>query len=161
MKKTIVFLCLGTPALWLGPLPVLLAQGVSLQVMETGRESEYSRLWENSLMNAFFEAGFIVSNLPAMRVENPVPEMSGAAPVWLEDAQDAGMAYAVLLVLEYQGGNARPHVRARVYRTRDGALLGERDFGNPGAEGAFAASREENARAASAARGLIALLQGL
>jgi hypothetical protein len=91
-----------------GTLP---AATVSFLVVETGlaeesRRPQSSLLWENGMMDAFFDAGHIVSNAPIMRI----PELSGEKtteklpdPIRteLDQARNGGADYFIVVLLEY------------------------------------------------------------
>ncbi|MDR2068989.1 MAG: hypothetical protein LBP71_03870 [Spirochaetaceae bacterium] len=101
------------PALLLFLLaPQVFAANISFLVIETGvREgspvNESSNLWENTLLDVFFDAGYIVSNAPMMRLpdfqDKEIPdEVRGN----LEDAVQGGADFFVLALLDYQGAAA-------------------------------------------------------
>ena len=102
--------------LWLSAVLPLSASMVSFLVIETGlrpeiRGSSYANLWEDGLMGAFFDAGYIVSNSPAARVDN-IPK--GAFPEEAErefhEVTRGGADYFILVLLNYnpQGGPLKP-----------------------------------------------------
>jgi hypothetical protein len=82
---------------------------ITFLVIETGIPQdrpilEFSRLWESSLMDVFFDAGHIVSNAPIMQLQ---VTSAGAFP---DEAQGAfkeavagGSDFFILALLEYQG----------------------------------------------------------
>lgn len=141
------------------PLP---AATVSFVVIETGLREEsgkagYSALWENSLLDVFFEAGHIVSNAPALRLSRFPAE--GFPPELLADfteAADGGADFFVLARLDYRfsqsGAEPAPwNIVLRIYRTRPYGLVHEERL-----EGLDAsAARDESARANQIVRRLI------
>jgi len=105
-------------ALLLLTAPIVHADGVSCLVMETGlgresRKTADSGLWESGLMSAFFEAGYVVTNFPALRLEEkPAGDLSGEALESLERAAAGGMEYLVIARLDYGTENGRTALRA-------------------------------------------------
>jgi hypothetical protein len=130
------------------PLP---AATVSFMVMETGlgesRElNNASILWENTVLDAFFEAGHIVSNAPMLRVPGPASpagtgaEMPEAAREGFEGAREGGADYFILVHLDYPGAgdrNQRPRdVSLRLFRVRPRAFIAEERLGEEKARSA-------------------------
>ena len=138
--------------------PALFAANVSFLVMETGlpkesASSQYSALWESSLMDVFFESGHIVSNAPRIRLARaPDPgEFPPEAETDYADAIVGGMDYFLIAIVDYSSRD----VSLRLFRTRSGDLVAERSH-----EGCLAASaREETESVRSAAREMAALLR--
>ena len=91
LKRILILL----PLLVIMMLP-LEAATVSFLVAETGlrddgKANEYSRLWENSLMEVFFEEGHIVSNSPVLRLtQKSEKEFPDEAMADLSGAIDGG-----------------------------------------------------------------------
>jgi hypothetical protein len=123
------------------PLP---AATVSFLVMETGVREDlgsagYSALWENSLLNVFFDAGHIVSNAPFVRLErSPEEDFPPEAQAGLAEALGGGADFFVLVRLDYrfpssEGGPVPWNIVLRVYRTRPSGLVHEERLENPGA----------------------------
>jgi hypothetical protein len=129
------------------PLP---AATISFLVIETGLRKDmgsaaYSALWENSLLNVFFDAGHIVSNAPLMRLEHsPEEDFPPEAQVDLSEALGGGADFFVLVRLDYwfpsSGGGPVPrNVVLRIYRARPYGLIHEERLENsevsPGRDG--------------------------
>jgi hypothetical protein len=85
------------------------AATVSVLVIETGLQeglpaAEFSLLWENALMDSFFEGGHIVSNAPVMRLKGSAgtgfPEEARSE---LNNAQEGGADFLVVALLDYRG----------------------------------------------------------
>ena len=115
----------------------LSASMVSFLVVETGLNEEaasvpYSGLWEGVLMDAFFDAGHIVTNSPIARMEKkPVRDISGTVEEDFNDAVVGGADYFILGFLEYkkQGERAVPMGMAlKLYKTDTGKLVYEENF---------------------------------
>ncbi|MDR3124088.1 MAG: hypothetical protein LBU16_09975 [Treponema sp.] len=81
---------------------------VSFVVIETGIREEIpavdsSRLWEQALLDVFFNAGHIVSNAPILRVaEKPRKNLPDEARALLEEALEGGAEFFVVAALDYQ-----------------------------------------------------------
>jgi hypothetical protein len=124
---------------------------------------ESSSLWENSLLDIFFEAGHIVSNSPILRLpamsakdfpgkESPAKEFPPELRLELNDAIEGGADYFILALLTFPPGAATQDIRPervslRVYATRPYRFVYE---GN----GAFPPN-EEGERIKGLIRGLI------
>lgn len=144
----------------------LSAAMVSFLVIETGfREDvpvqEFTSLWENGLMDAFFDAGHIVSNAPIIRlVLKPKKELPDEARADLDEAMSGGAEFFILALLDYQGvsdrGVGRPQsIALRLFRTKSGTLLFEQQY--PGVP--RASSREERATIKKAAQAIMSQLR--
>jgi hypothetical protein len=81
---------------------------VSFMVIETGIREEIptvdsSRLWENTLLDVFFNTGHIVSNAPILRVaEKPQKNLPDEARFSLNEALEGGAEFFVVVALDYQ-----------------------------------------------------------
>jgi len=115
----------------------VMASMVSFLVVETGLSegapsTPYTGLWEGGLMDAFFDAGFIVTNSPAARMEKkPVQDLSGLVEQDFREAVDGGADYFVLAFLEYQtkGGVSNPvQIALKLYKTDSKKLIYEKSF---------------------------------
>jgi hypothetical protein len=88
-------------------LETLSAATVSFLVVETGLAEgsirpQSSLLWENGLMDAFFDAGHIVSNAPIMRIpEKTAEKLPGPVRIELDQARNGGADYFIVVLLEY------------------------------------------------------------
>jgi hypothetical protein len=141
------------------PLP---AATVSFLVIETGLREEwgssgYSALWENSLLDVFFEAGHIVSNAPVMRLSRiPAEDFPQEALAEFTEATEGGAEFFILARLDYRPSQAgvEPapwNIALRVYRTRPYGLVHEERLEDLG----VSAARDESARANQTVRRLI------
>jgi hypothetical protein len=144
--------------LWILLSCPLFAATVSFLVIETGlRETPgtsetprgYSALWEDSLLDVFFEAGHIVSNAPVMRLSRfPVEDFPEEALADLTEATEGGAEFFILAQLDYLSvqTNTEPvpqNIALRVYRTRPYAMVHEERLNGLGASTA----KDESARA--------------
>ena len=83
------------------------ASMVSFLVVETGLAQtvpvrEYSMLWENSLMDAFFDAGYIVSNASILRLQRePQSGFPEEARVEMNEAVRGGADFFIIAILDY------------------------------------------------------------
>jgi hypothetical protein len=154
-----IFPGIGLSLICIAGLP-LSAATVSVAVVETGLQeesprSESSNLWENGLMDVFFDAGHIVSNAPLMRLPGkpaaPFPEELRDD---LAEAAAGGMEFLVLALLEYQETAAPEsgprHVSLRLFRIDPLKLIVEQDIRGGDARKAA----DVYALAKSAARGI-------
>jgi len=102
------------------------AANVSFLVAAT-EESPAGRLaavLENSLMDAFFSEGHIVSSAPGIRLagsgeKTGIPEEARAQ---YEEAKNAGMEYFLLAVIGTDGST----VYLRLFATQSGSMAGEK-----------------------------------
>jgi hypothetical protein len=108
-------------------------------VIETGlgeeeKVNEYSNLWENGLLDVFFEEGHIVSNSPVLRLaEKPEGEFPGQASEDLSGAVDGGAGYLILAILDFQVPAGERKVKPgdislRLYQTRPYRFLYEEHY---------------------------------
>jgi hypothetical protein len=106
MKKHLAFVLFFAMAL----LP-LQAATVSFLVIETGLPmngeiASSSRVWENGLLDAFFDGGHIVSNASLLRLEAADSQDEKFPPLAsgdLEDAREGGADFFVVAFLSYTG----------------------------------------------------------
>ena len=108
---------------------------VSFMVVETGLGEEassvYAGLWEGGLMEAFFDAGHIVTNAPATRLPGkPANDLSGFLEDDFNDAVSGGAEYFILGYLEYQvnRGAIPVGMELKLYKTDSRKLLFEHKF---------------------------------
>jgi len=84
------------------------ASMISFSVIETGlpqdgRTSQHTILWENTLLDVFFNAGHIVCNAPIQRLESrpPADFLSSSFYDLEREAIDGGIDYIILVQLDY------------------------------------------------------------
>ena len=134
MKKNIVFgliFCIFTV------FPVS-AANISFLVMETGIHHgspsvRYSEMWENGLLEIFFEMGHIVSNAPMLQLlEKPADTFPSEAEKDYEDAKQGGMEFFVVALINYpvtRANNVKPqNVILRLFNTKSEKLIHEKTF---------------------------------
>jgi hypothetical protein len=129
LKKIAVLFLLARPGLFLP------AAAVSFLVVETGLPpeaavSEYSSLWENGLLDVFFDAGHIVSNAPMLRLnEKPGRDLPDEVRNDIAEAAEGGMDFFIIAILEYQPGSGdtakAPQVSLRLFTTSPCRMLFE------------------------------------
>jgi hypothetical protein len=101
---------------------------------DDGRANEYSMLWENSLMEVFFEEGHIVSNSPVLRLtQKSEKELPDEAVADLSGAIDGGVDYFILAMLDFpavtKGRIQKPgDISLRLYKTRPYQFLYEERY---------------------------------
>jgi hypothetical protein len=87
---------------------------VSFLVIETGLPEEtgrveHSGIWESSLMDAFFDAGHIVSNASMMRMErSPVNKVPEEITEELNAAKNSGADFVIVALLDYESSILEP-----------------------------------------------------
>ena len=105
-------------------VPGIKAANVSVLVVETGLSFEvgtnqHSGLWEDGLLDVFFDAGHIVSNAPILRIEAK-PALGGIpeeAEGDFEEAIEGGADFFILAFLDYTvGANAPQNIFLQLYR---------------------------------------------
>jgi hypothetical protein len=95
------------------------ASMVSFYVIETGLNDEagvrQSELWETAFMDVFFDAGYIVSNAPVLRLENRPSNILQV--VDFNEAGISGIDYMFIVLLEYSNGIPAPgEISFYIYR---------------------------------------------
>lgn len=111
---------------------------ISLLLVETGINDNVSNIhhtaiWEEALLGAFFDNGYIVTSSPTLRMERrPARDLTGTIARDFDEAVLGGVDYFVLAYLEYRigsGGRAFPvGINIRVYSTETRSLIFEQDF---------------------------------
>ena len=134
MKKNIV---LGLLFCIFAVFP-LNAANVSFLVMETGIQQgspsvRYSTLWENGLMEVFFEFGHIVSNAPMMQLfERPKDIFPAEAERDYKDAKEGGIDFFIIAIINYPTTRANAvkpqNVILRLFNTKSENLLHEKTY---------------------------------
>ena len=91
-----------------------------------GPASQHSVMWENGLMDVFFEAGHIVSNSPIMRLaRRPDEGFPDEAEREFEFAREGFMDYFVIAVVDHPA----PHnVSLRLFRTNSQQMIIEHKY---------------------------------
>ncbi|GHU68171.1 hypothetical protein FACS189447_10650 [Spirochaetia bacterium] len=136
------------------------ASMISFLVVETGlvegnNAGEYSTLWEDGLMGAFFEAGYIVSNGTIIRLEkSPSKIFPDEVEDDYYDAAAGGADYFVLALLEYKNQNGKfvpSGISLRIFNIESTDLVYQQNF----AAGTGKSLKEESAKARDAGRAII------
>lgn len=102
-------LLLSMPICFLVPALQVSAATVSVLVVETGLPfdlptPEFSRQWENGVMDGFFDGGHIVSNAPIARIRGQAgEEFPGEVQGEFAGAREGGADFMVLVLLDYTG----------------------------------------------------------
>ena len=113
------------------------ASMVSFLVVETGisddiPNNQLSSLWGGGLMAAFFDAGYIVTDSPVVRMEQkPSKDLSGKVEETFNEATSVGSEYFILGFLEYEvsAGRAVPvNIAVKLYETSSKKLIYEQVF---------------------------------
>jgi len=86
------------------------AATVSFYVVEAGINEEadkkVSELWEAAFMDVFFEAGYIISNAPIMRLEKSPSNILQILD--FKEASVCGIDYMLIVLLDYKVGLPAP-----------------------------------------------------
>lgn len=167
--------------------PPLFCASISVLIIETGlrdgisvHRGKTAEIWETGLMDVFFEEGHIVTNAPALALENkPGKELIDILENYITEAEDSGIGYFVLVCLNYEtaadtarsSGLPKPadieiklfHINPAPRTAQSAAQSVSKcvwaqsiDLIDPGRDGSPAGN--EQARARKAARSLIAHL---
>ena len=106
-KHIFAGLCFGFFAGIIVPSSPLGAATVSVLVMEAGQTREnqggqYPILWENGLLEVFFDSGHIVSNSPTLQIaEKPDDDFPPEAEMDFNNAKEGGMDYFLIALIDY------------------------------------------------------------
>jgi len=107
---------------------------VSFFVLETGVadnivNSEHSMNWESAFMDVFFDAGYIVSNAPALRMRTRPESIEHAASYEFDDALNGGVDYMFIVHLDYLQGSPSPgNITIHLYKMIPFIKLTERSM---------------------------------
>jgi len=116
--------------IWILSASALYAANVSVLVMESGQSREspgnqYPTLWENGLLDAFFDSGHIVTNAPIKKIDGkPSEGFPVEAERDFDNAQEGGMDYFVVAVIDY----ATPNVSLRLFDIRSTKMVREQKY---------------------------------
>jgi hypothetical protein len=114
------------------------AYTVSFMVVETGLPAgqgmvAYSNSWESGLLDAFFDAGHIVSNAPILRLDTPSSKrLPDEAVEGFDEANAGGADYFVLALLDFEDSESadlKPRqISLRVFKTSPFRFIKEEKF---------------------------------
>jgi hypothetical protein len=110
--------------------PALGASTVSVLVMETTRPQgdptgQYSIMWENGLLEVFFETGHIVTNSPRISIdEKPADGFPDEAEKDFEGAKLGGMDYFLVAIVDY----SQSYVSLRLFNTNSPTMIHEHKY---------------------------------
>jgi len=114
-------------------MPRLFGATVSCLVIETGPsggiKNQYSAMWENNLMDVFFDTGHIVSNARMIRLDRkPADNFPGEAENDYHEARLNGMDYFLIAIIEQNQS-----VSLRLFSTNSQNLIKEQvyTYNNP------------------------------
>ena len=115
----------------------LSAATVSVLVLETGLPpgngcTPSAEVWESGMMDAFFDAGHIVSNAPCQQIVSAAYGATKGLPMEagsdFDQARIGGADFFILVLLNYQGDiseNPTKEICIRVFQVSSGDLLYE------------------------------------
>jgi hypothetical protein len=108
---------------------------IQFYVIETGvpanvERKRCSELWENALMDVFFDSGHIVTNAPILRLAaKPDGGIAEAAKVRVDEAVDGGSDYIFIAMLDYPPESGTPsEVSFYSFRIANPNIIYERQF---------------------------------
>jgi len=137
--------------------PALWAANVSVLIMEAGITEEnpgnlYPFLWENGLMDVFFNSGHIVSNSPKIQLpEKPDRDFPAEAERDFNGAKEGGMDYFLIALIDY----TTPLVSLRLFDIRSSKMVFEQKH----AVTTLRSTKEENDKIKAAAMVMAAQLR--
>jgi hypothetical protein len=122
-------------AVFLGFFITFTAQAytVLLSVIETGlpdngSQNQHSVLWENAFLDVFFEAGYIVSNAPILRLEGK-PSGDIIRFIDMDEARSAGADYMIVAQLDYTADTPLPlDISLIIYKIDDRKTIIEKQI---------------------------------
>ncbi|MCL2214222.1 MAG: hypothetical protein FWC06_03320 [Treponema sp.] len=133
------------------------ASMVSFIVIETGLPenvsvNQHSEQWENAFMDVFFDAGYIVSNAPILRIgSKPIGDLLSAA-CDIDEIKSLGIDFLLIAHLDYSGEPRIPaEISLLIYKVTSDDRLLERQF--PGKS--YRSNREEHDDIRSIIRGFV------
>jgi hypothetical protein len=144
------------------PAPVF-AYTVSFIVVETGRIEDAqgngaSHLWENELMDVFFNAGHIVSNAQTLRAgRETLKDFPDEVRGDFDEAREGAVDFFVMALLDYQASGESPEtagprrVLLKVFRVNPYQKVYEQEYSGP--------AGDESARAKKAAGAILSHLR--
>jgi hypothetical protein len=117
------------------PVFTVSAANISVMIIETGRGAVTVRgtadVWEDNLMDTFFQAGHIVTNARSRQIEKfPMEEIPEEALRDLQAASEGGAEFFIIALLGYgdiiRDGNSKPETIAlRLYQVSPYNFLSE------------------------------------
>jgi hypothetical protein len=137
--------------------PMLCAANVSVLIMESGLSEEnpgnlYPFLWENGLMDTFFDSGHIVTNAPKILIDGkPDGDFPAEAERDFNNAKAGGMDYFLIALIDY----TTPLVSLRLFDTRSTKMVFEQKH----AVTTLRSTKEENDKIKAAAMVMAAHLR--
>jgi hypothetical protein len=157
MKKHLLFvICL---ALFLN---FSLGAMVTFYVIETGLPengalNRYSELWENAFMDVFFDAGYIVSNAPILRLHSkPSGDILQAVAGNMSDIALFGIDYVLIAVIDFNSESQAPgEITLLIYKVSPKEKILERQINGR----ANRSSRDEFDDIKSIVRGLVSYIR--
>jgi hypothetical protein len=94
--------------------------------------NQYTLLWENGLLEVFFESGHIVTKSPIVQMNTkPSAVMPQEAEREFEVAQEGGMDYFLVTVVEYPAPHA---VSMRLFSTGSRTMVWEQQYAAAGSK---------------------------
>ena len=108
---------------------------VSFFIVETGlpegrSNNDHSVQWENAFMDIFFDAGYIVSNSPIVRLQtNPQDDLLRSAGINIMETRNWGVDYVVIAQLDYVSLTQSPEkISFIIYRVNTNEKIFDRQI---------------------------------
>jgi len=97
---------------------------------ENGQISQQSVAWENAFMDVFFDAGYIVSNYPILRMETkPSADILQYISINFSEARNMGINFLIITQLDYNAGSQYPaEITFSIYKTATNEKILERQL---------------------------------
>ena len=114
---------------------------IEANLPDSGATNQYSILWENGLMEVFYESGHIVTNSPILRLNTkPALDFPPEAKNDLELARGGGMDYFLIALVDYPVPTRRmeavkpQNVSMCLFTTGSGKMLWKQEYAVSGAK---------------------------
>ena len=129
--------------------PALCAANISVLVIEAGLNGEksgtpYAALWENALLDAFFDSGHIITNSPKIQINGKDDDFPPEAEREFIYAKEGGMDFFLIALIDY----STSIVSLRLFDTRSSKKVLDQMY----AAGTFRSTRDETDKIKTAAR---------
>jgi len=135
---------------------------VAFHIVETGipenrQPYQYTGIWEDAFMNVFFDAGYIVSNAPVLRLETkPSDDILNYVLNGNSEIRNFGIDYLLIAQLDYNGDTRQPaEINLVIFRVITNEKIYERKI-----EGkTYRSTREGQADIETIIRGLVSYIR--
>jgi hypothetical protein len=111
---------------------------IEMGLVQDGASPESANLWENGLMDVFFNAGHIVSNAHTLRVDREiVKDFPDEVQGDIDEARQGGVDFFIIVVLDYRlsetsGKVVKPQqIQLKVFRVNPHQKVYEQGYSGP------------------------------